>query len=366
MPSMMARATANGGRQRSAETRGAGVLPHPGRLADKVGERTEDAMDAQVVLNNVWEPLCRAARGWLDAEAELDRFAARMERVLARRPGAGHAAGDQAADDETIATPLVPMPSQQTMLADAAAAAMTALPEVPAQTQLPFAELIYPKPGARHASTLVYRAGERVFKIALDADAAARLAREARFLSGPLSGYACFADVYRLGSVRDARLSAEPLACLSEQYIAGLPADAWVLRHAQGLEPGSVARERIVGALYDRLLEALAIVHRAGIIHRDIHPGNILVDEAGAVHLIDFGCAITLAEADVAARDPALRECVLSRGFEAPEAHVGGPYTPKTDLYAAGAVAAQLAFGTRDVTELPPTPLGRRLARVLG
>ena len=127
---------------------------------------------------------------------------------------------------------------------------MAALPEVPAQTQLPFAELIYPMPGTRHASTLVYRAGERVFKIALDAAAAARLAREARFLAGPLLGYACFADVYRLGSVRDARLSAEPLACLSEQYIAGLPADAWVERHAQGLEPGSVAHERIVGALY--------------------------------------------------------------------------------------------------------------------
>lgn len=323
-------------------------------------------MDAQGALNNVWEPLCRAARGWLDAEAELDRFTARVERVFARRPGAGHAAGDQAVGNETIATPLAPTPLQQTMLADAAAAAMAALPEVPAQTQLPFAELIYPKPGTRHASTLVYRAGERVFKIALDVDAAARLAREARFLAGPLSGYACFADVYRLGSVCDARLSAEPLACLSEQYIAGLPADAWVERHAQGLEPGSVARERMVGALYDRLLEALTLVHRAGIIHRDIHPGNILLDEAGAVHLIDFGCAITLAEADAAARDPELRECVLSRGFEAPEAHVGGPYTPKTDLYAASVVAAQLAYGTRDVTELPPTPLGRRLARVLG
>lgn len=323
-------------------------------------------MDAQSVVNSVWEPLRRAARGWLDAEAELDRFAARVECVLAPRPGAARAAGDQAADDETFATPLAPMPSQQTMLVDAATAAMSALPEVPAQTQLPFAELIYPMPGTRHASTLVYRAGGRVFKIALDAAAAARLAREARFLAGPLSGYACFADVYRLGSVRDVRLSAEPLVCLSEQYIAGLPADAWVERHAQGLEPGSVARERIVGALYDRLLEALAIVHRAGIIHRDIHPGNILVDDAGAVHLIDFGCAITLAEADAAAREPALRECVLSRGFEAPEAHVGGPYAPKTDLYAATAVAAQLAYGTRDVTELPSTPLGRRLTRVLG
>lgn len=366
MPSMMARATANGGWQRSAETRSVGARPRLGRLADKVGERTEDAMDAQGVLNSVWEPLCRAARGWLDAEAELGRFAARAERVLARRSGTAREAGDQTVGDETIVTPLAPTSSQQTMLADAAAAAMAALPEVPAQTQLPFAELIYPMPGTRHASTLVYRAGERVFKIALDADAAARLAREARFLSGPLSGYACFADVYRLGSVCDARLSAEPLACLSEQYIAGLPADAWVERHARGLEPGSVAREQIVGALYDRLLEALAIVHRAEIIHRDIHPGNILLDEAGAVRLIDFGCAITFAEADAAARDPALRECVLSRGFEAPEAHVGGPYTPKTDLYAAGAVAAQLAYGTRDVDKLPPTPLGRRLTRVLG
>ena len=366
MPSMMARATANGGWCYSAEVRDAGAREAPGRLAGKLGEGMEDVMDAQSVLNDMWEPLRRAARRRLAARAELDRFAARVERVLAKRSDAGRVAGDRAAGGETVATPLAPTPSQQTMLADAAAAAMAALPEVPAQTQLPFAELIYPKPGTRHASTLVYRSGGRVFKIALDADAAARLEREAHFLAGPLAGYACFADVHRLGSVRDAHLSTEPLACLSEQYVEGLPADVWVERHARGLPPGSAAREQIVGALYDRLLEALALVHRAGIIHRDVHPGNILVNEGGVVHLIDFGCAITLAEADAAARDPALRECVLSRGFEAPEAHVGGPYTPQTDIYAASAVAAQLAFGTRNVTELPSTPLGRRLARVLG
>lgn len=320
-------------------------------------------MDTWGVLGGVWDLMRQGTHGRLDEKAELDGFAGRIERVLSSgRDVPRDAGGSPGAACEPPGFPGAP----PTALFPAAAGAMRALPKVPLRTQLPFAELIYPKPGTRRASTLVYRAGGRVFKIALGADAAARLHREARFLAGPLAGYACFADVYQLGEVSDTRLSPEPLACLSERYVEGLPADAWVERRAYGPASGSARRERIVGAVYERLLGVLSVVHRAGIVHRDIHPGNILIDDAGSVHLIDFGCAVTFAEAEAAARDPALRECVISRGYEAPEAHVGGPYTPRTDIYAASAVAAQLAYGTRAAAELPPTPLGRRLSRVLG
>src|SRR5690242_16425445 len=45
------------------------------------------------------------------------------------------------------------------------------------------------------------------------------------------------------------------------------------------------------GAFARELLSALAHVHAVGILHRDVKPGNILLDEGGASHLTDFGIA---------------------------------------------------------------------------
>ncbi|MFR7733879.1 MAG: protein kinase domain-containing protein [Collinsella sp.] len=131
----------------------------------------------------------------------------------------------------------------------------------------------------------------------------------------------------------------EPLAARLEQYTRS-HASRCVRSSAACAGTRAGARWRASRSwahrVYDRLLEALAIVHRAGIIHRDIHPGNILVDDAGAVHLIDFGCADHTCRGRCRRRhvEPTLRAiCALSRGFERrPRLTLGGPYAPKTDL----------------------------------
>jgi eukaryotic-like serine/threonine-protein kinase len=82
------------------------------------------------------------------------------------------------------------------------------------------------------------------------------------------------------------------------------------------------------------LLEALAHIHAAGILHRDIKPGNIVIEPEGTAKLIDFGIALP--------RDAtALTSTGLVLGTEryaAPEVMEGQPATERSDLYSAGVV----------------------------
>ncbi|HEY8923090.1 MAG TPA: protein kinase, partial [Polyangia bacterium] len=104
------------------------------------------------------------------------------------------------------------------------------------------------------------------------------------------------------------------------------------------------------------LLDALAYVHQAGVVHGDLKPGNVLVRSAGDVVLADFGGARLT--------DPTAITAGLAAGAQgtplylAPEQFRGAPAAPATDLFATGAILWELATGTplrrrRDV--LPET-----------
>jgi eukaryotic-like serine/threonine-protein kinase len=82
------------------------------------------------------------------------------------------------------------------------------------------------------------------------------------------------------------------------------------------------------------LADALAHVHRLGIVHRDIKPGNVLLDQDGTAYLADFGFAHIVG-------GPALTDtgCVVgTAGYLAPEQAEGLPLTPAVDIYALGLV----------------------------
>ena len=83
-------------------------------------------------------------------------------------------------------------------------------------------------------------------------------------------------------------------------------------------------------ALLREPIETLAAVHRQGVLHRDISPSNLIVQEDGSVKLIDFGAAATLA-GQAEGRE---RTVVINEAYAAPEQYdPDGPQGPWTDVY---------------------------------
>lgn len=96
----------------------------------------------------------------------------------------------------------------------------------------------------------------------------------------------------------------------------------------------------------DQVLAALAAVHAAGIVHRDVKPANILLDATGTgspyAHLTDFGIAVSRDQP----RLTRTHEAVGTRGYLAPEAAAGADPDPRQDLYSVG-VMLRAMFGDR-------------------
>ncbi|MCB5181547.1 serine/threonine-protein kinase, partial [Streptomyces antimicrobicus] len=88
------------------------------------------------------------------------------------------------------------------------------------------------------------------------------------------------------------------------------------------------------------LAEALEAIHRAGVIHRDFKPANIIIAEDGP-RVIDFGIARAL---DGTALTQTGMQ-VGTPGFLSPEQLTGGTITPAVDMFALGVVLAQAAGG---------------------
>ncbi len=112
--------------------------------------------------------------------------------------------------------------------------------------------------------------------------------------------------------------------------------------------------ERAAAALVADLAEALFHAHQQGVIHRDIKPGNVLLDADGRTRLVDFGIAHSLA--DASERLTLTGTVVGTLRAMAPEQLADGPITPRTDLYGLGVVLHEALTGRA------PYPTGSPLA----
>jgi eukaryotic-like serine/threonine-protein kinase len=87
--------------------------------------------------------------------------------------------------------------------------------------------------------------------------------------------------------------------------------------------------------------DGLAAAHKAGVIHRDIKPGNILISSEGQVKVTDFGIAHAAGQAPVTS--PGL--VMGTTQYMAPERIAGNPGTAASDLYALGIVLHECLTG---------------------
>ena len=108
----------------------------------------------------------------------------------------------------------------------------------------------------------------------------------------------------------------------------------------------------------DQVLQALDAAHRAGVVHRDVKPSNVLLSADGVAKLGDFGIAKRILEP--ATNLTSTGQFIGTPTHLAPEQVMGQPVTPATDVYSAGVLLFEL------LTAAPPfageTPLATAIA----
>ncbi len=97
----------------------------------------------------------------------------------------------------------------------------------------------------------------------------------------------------------------------------------------------------------EQVLQVLTSAHKQGIVHRDLKPDNLLVDDNGKVHVLDFGIARLLDDATNSVSNTKTGTAFGTPGFMAPEQAMGRTQliSARTDIYALGATLFALVCG---------------------
>jgi serine/threonine protein kinase len=122
---------------------------------------------------------------------------------------------------------------------------------------------------------------------------------------------------------------------------------------------GPMRVERLRGIALD-VLGALVAAHAAGIIHRDIKPGNLLLTAEGAVKVSDFGIAKADPIVGSADADPATiaGQVLGTPNYLAPERLAGRPASPASDVWSVGVVCWEALAGRRAFADGAPMAVG--------
>ncbi|MBI3725629.1 serine/threonine protein kinase [bacterium] len=100
--------------------------------------------------------------------------------------------------------------------------------------------------------------------------------------------------------------------------------------------------ERATARIIDHVGEALETIHRAGLVHRDVKPANVILVPGGGAKLVDFGLAKAVSDHGLTRTDQLLG----TLHYLAPELVLGQEATPRTDAFALGMTALEALVGS--------------------
>lgn len=143
-------------------------------------------------------------------------------------------------------------------------------------------------------------------------------------------------NVVRIVTYQESRTAGHDACYIVMEYIRGESLSE-VLQRLDNLP------EHLVIDVIEQTAHGLSAIHAAGLIHRDIKPGNLLVTPEGTVKITDFGIA-KAAEAVPLTRTGMV---VGTAQYVSPEQAQGKSVQPATDIYSLGCVAYEIVSGQR-------------------
>src|SRR4051794_18002984 len=176
--------------------------------------------------------------------------------------------------------------------------------------------------------------------LAADVSARARFQREGRAVAR-VSDHPHVVTIYDIGEAGDT-------AFITMEYFPGGTL-------SDRLKDGTPVPAPTVIRWLEEAASALDHAHRAGIVHRDVKPANLLLDAQGRLAVGDFGIARMATDVNVTSTGTVLG----TAAYLSPEQALGQRATAASDRYALAVVAYELLTGARPSQAEPPPPRAR-------
>ncbi len=152
-----------------------------------------------------------------------------------------------------------------------------------------------------------------------------------------------------------------------EDYADGVPVPYIVMEYVDGqtlrelLASGRKLLPERAMEIVAGVLTALDYSHQAGIVHRDIKPGNVMLTRSGTVKVMDFGIARAIA--DASATMTATAAVIGTAQYLSPEQAKGEKVDARSDLYSAGCLLYELLSGQPPFTGDSPVSVAYQHVR---